>query len=91
MFVGLAIGAGLLLFVLRRLFAKKASPAEDLADRISEQAVAFLGDDPLAAGRSLLTQAVLPEVKPLLRLLLKEIEASVAQGFTRAERAIDDL
>jgi hypothetical protein len=91
MFVGLAVGAGVLLFILRRLFASKPSPTEEIADRISEQATALLGDDPLSVGRGLLAQTVLPEMKPVLRALLREIESSVAQGFKRAERAIEDL
>ena len=91
MFVGLAIGAGLLLFVLRRLFASKPSPTEELTDRLTERAVAFFGDEPLSAGRELLSEKVLPEMKPVLRALLKEIESSVSQGFKRAERAIEDL
>jgi len=91
MFVGLAVGAGLLLFVLRRLFAKKPTPAEEVSDRLSEGALSLFGDERLSAGRDLLTQTLLPEMKPVLRALLKEIEASVAQGFKRAERAINDL
>jgi hypothetical protein len=95
MFVGLAIGAGLLLFVLRRLFASKPTPAEEISDTLTERAAALFGDEPVAAGRDLLGQTisrtVLPEMKPVLRALLKEVEASVGQGFRRAERAIDDL
>src|SRR5688500_13137611 len=91
MFVGLAVGAGLLLCVLRRLFAPNPTPAEEISDRLSEGALSFFGDEPLSAGRELLTAKVLPEMKPVLRALLKEIEASVAQGFKRAERAINDL
>lgn len=91
MFVGLAVGAGLLLFVLRRLFASKPTPAEEISDRLSEGALALFGDEPLSAGRELLSSKVLPEMKPVLRALLREVEASVAQGFKRAERAIDDL
>jgi hypothetical protein len=87
MFVGLAVGAGLLLFVLRRLFAPKPTPVEDLAEHTSS----LFGADSLLAGRDLLSEKVLPEAKPALRALLREIEASVAQGFRRAERAIDDL
>ena len=91
MFVGLAIGAGLLLFVLRRMFSSKPTPAEEVSDRLAEGALSLFGDEPLAAGRELLSSKVLPEMKPVLRALLREIEASVAQGFKRAERAIDDL
>ena len=91
MFVGLAVGAGLLLFVLRRIFASNPTPAEEVSDRLSESALSLFGDEPLAAGRELLSSKVLPEMKPVLRALLREIEASVAQGFKRAERAIDDL
>jgi hypothetical protein len=95
MFVGLAVGAGLLLFVLRRLFAPKPTPVEEITDTLSERAAALFGDEPMAAGRDLLaqtiSQTILPEMKPVLRALLKEIEGSVGQGFRRAERAIDDL
>jgi hypothetical protein len=91
MFIGLAVGAGLLLFVLRKLFASKSSPAEELTDNIGERAAALFGDEPLAAGRGLLTETILPEMKPVLRALLREIEASVALGFKRAAQAIDDL
>jgi hypothetical protein len=91
MFVGLAVGAGLLLFVLRRLFAPKPTPAEELSGRLSDGALSLFGDEPLAAGRELLSEKILPEMKPVLRALLKEIEASVQQGFKRAERAINDL
>jgi len=91
MFVGLAVGAGLLLFVLRRLFAPKPTPVEEISDRLSEGAYSLFGDEPFAAGRELLSSKVLPEMKPVLRALLREIEASVAQGFKRAERAINDL
>jgi hypothetical protein len=91
MFVGLAVGAGLLLFVLRKLFAPKQTPVEELSDRLSEQAVSLFGDEPLVAGRQLISEKILPEMKPVLRALLREIEASVAQGFRRAEHAIDDL
>jgi hypothetical protein len=90
-FVGLAIGAGLLVFVLRRLFAPKPSPVEELTDGLADRAVALFGNEPLGLGRDLLTEKILPEMKPALRVLLKELEASVAQGFKRAERAIDDL
>lgn len=91
MFVGLAVGAGLLLFILRRIFAPKPKPVEVLADSFSERAAALFGTDSLEAGRELLGAKILPEMKPVLRALLREIEASVAQGFKRAERAIDEI
>jgi hypothetical protein len=91
MFIGLAIGAGLLLFVLRRIFSKKPTPAEAVSDRLADGALSLFGDEPLSAGRDLLTAKLLPEVKPVLRALLREVETSVGQGFRRAEAAIDDL
>jgi len=91
MFVGLAVGAGLLVFVLKRLFGSKPTPVEEVTDRLQDRAGSLFGDEPLTAGRELLTGTILPEMKPVLRALLREIEASVAQGFKRAERAIDDL
>ena len=91
MFVGLALGAGLLLFVLRRIFAPKPKPAEALASSFADHAAALLGNDSLAIGRDLLGEKILPEMKPVLKALLREVEASVSQGFKRAERAIDDI
>jgi hypothetical protein len=64
---------------------------EVVADTFAERAAALFGNEPLVAGRELLGEKILPEMKPVLRALLKEIEGSVAQGFKRAERAIDDL
>ena len=91
MFVGLAVGAGLLVLILRKLFGPKKSPAEEISDRVSEQALSLFGDEPFTAGRAILSDKILPEMKPVLRALLREIEVSVAQGFKRAERAIEDL
>ncbi|MGE3268817.1 MAG: hypothetical protein AB7P40_08735 [Chloroflexota bacterium] len=91
MFVGLAVGAGVLLFILRRIFAPKPAPVEELSDTLSERAAVLFSDQSLAAGRELLEGKILPEMKPVLRALLREIEGSVTQGFKRAERAIDDL
>jgi len=87
MFIGLAIGAGVIFFILRKLFAKKPTPVEEVSDR----AISLFGDEPLAAGRELLSEKILPELKPVLRALLREVEVGVGQGLKRAERAIDDL
>jgi hypothetical protein len=91
MFVGLAVGAGLLLFILRRVFAPKPKPVEVVADTLTERAAALFGNDGLAVGRELLGDKIIPEMKPVLKALLREVEASVSQGFKRAERAIDDI
>lgn len=91
MIVGIAVGVGMLAFILRRVFGSKPSPVEETRDEIVERAGSLFGDEPLAAGRELLTAKVLPEMKPVLRMLLREVEASVAQGFRRAEHAIDNL
>jgi hypothetical protein len=91
MFIGIAVGIGVLAFILRKVFGPKPSPVEETRDEIIERATSLFGDEPLAAGRDLLTAKVLPEMKPVLRMLLREIEASVSQGFKRAERAINDL
>ena len=91
MFIGLAVGAGLLMLILRKLFAPKPTPVEDVSDRVAEQAMSLFGSEPLSAGRDLLTGTILPEMKPVLHALLREVEASVAQGFKRASKAIDDL
>ena len=91
MFIGLAAGAGMLLFILRRVFAPKPKPVEVIADSLPERVAALFGDDGLTAGRELLGEKILPELKPVLKAFLREIEASVSQGFKRAERAIDDI
>ena len=91
MFIGLAVGAGIFLFILRRVFAPKPKPIEVIADTLPERVAALFGNDGMAVGRELLGDKVLPELKPVLKALLREIEASVSQGFKRAERAIDDI
>jgi len=91
MFIGFALGIGALAFILRRWFGHQPTPVEETRDELMERASSLFGDEPLAAGRELLTAKVLPEMKPVLRMLLREVEASVSQGFKRAERAIEDL
>ncbi|MCC6179628.1 MAG: hypothetical protein IT305_30320 [Chloroflexi bacterium] len=89
-FVGLAVVAALIAFFVRRAVCKP-SPVEQVSDRASDAALSLFGGDSYAVGRDILTERVLPELKPAMRALLREIEASVLQGFKRAEKAIDDL
>ncbi|MDP8922173.1 MAG: hypothetical protein M3O34_04765 [Chloroflexota bacterium] len=85
-----ALAAGVVAYLIRR--SRRQEPAYvKAANRASESAVALFGDDSLSAGRELFNEKVLPELKPVLRSLLHELEGVVVQGFRRAERSINNL
>ncbi len=85
-----ALAAGVVAYLIRR--SRKQEPVYAVAaNRASDTAVSLFGDDSLSAGRELFNEKVMPELKPVLRTLLRELEGVVVQGFRRAERSIDDL
>ncbi len=85
-----ALAAGVVAYLIRR--SRKQEPVYAVpATRASEAAVSLFGDDSLSVGRELFNEKVMPELKPVLRTLLRELESVVVTGFRRAERSIDDL
>jgi hypothetical protein len=86
-----ALVAGVIAYVIRRRREAEDDTLAGASSRATTAALAALGDDRLAYPRELLTEKVLPEFKPALLALLREVEAVVSQAFRRAERAIDDL
>ena len=85
-----ALAAGVVAYVIRR--SRKQEPVYVAAtNRASDSAMALFGDDSLSAGRELFNEKVLPELKPVLRSLLRELEGVVVTGFRRAEKSINDL
>ena len=85
-----ALAAGVVAYLIRR--SRKQEPVYVAAsNRASDTAVSLFGDDSLSAGRELFNEKVMPELKPVLRTLLRELEGVIVQGFRRAERSIDDL
>ncbi len=87
---GVALAVGLGAYLFRR--SRHQEPAYvAAANRASDSAMSLFGDDSLAAGRDLFNDKVLPELKPVLRSLLRELEGVVVQGFRRAEKSIGDL
>jgi hypothetical protein len=81
---------GVIAYLIRR--SRQQEPVVVVAaNRASDSARSLFGDDGLAAGRELFNDKVMPELKPVLRSLLRELEGVVVQGFRRAERSIDDI
>ena len=85
-----ALAAGVVAYLIRR--SRNQEPVYvAAANRASDSAMSLFGDDSLAAGRELFNEKVMPELKPVLRSLLRELEGVVIQGFRRAEKSIGDL
>jgi hypothetical protein len=85
-----ALAAGVVAYLIRR--GRQQEPVYAVAaNRASDTAVSLFGDDSLSVGRELFNEKVVPELKPVLRTLLRELESVVVTGFRRAERSIDDL
>ncbi len=88
--VAVAIGAGVIAYMIRRARASEAnrtrqSPAGDWI-RSSE-----LRERTATATREFVLDRVLPEMKPVLLDLLKDAKGYLDQGFKRVERAIKAL
>ena len=78
-----ALAAGVVAYLIRR--SRKQEPVYVAAsNRASDTAMSLFGDDSLSAGRDLFNEKVLPELKPVLRSLLRELEGVVVTGFRRA-------
>jgi predicted acylesterase/phospholipase RssA len=93
--VGTAIAAGLIAFLIRRARARDEVKIESPADvpaAIWEQA-----SDPdlrrrtAIATRAFMLERVLPEMKPILLDLLRDLQGYVDDGFKRVEKAVRDL
>ncbi len=86
-----ALVAGVAAYVIRRRRESEQGSVAAMSSGATAAALAALGDDRLAYPRELLTEKVLPEFKPALLALLREVETVVVQAFRRAERSIEDL
>ncbi len=86
-----ALVAGVIAYVIRRRRQAEERTLAGRASRLAETARDALGDDRLSTGRDFLTDTVLPEFKPALRALLRELEGATEQAFRRAERRVNDL
>jgi hypothetical protein len=89
--VGSVVGAGVLACLVRRARQKKQPPPTTLIEKVSEAARDVVGDDPLQAGRELMTQQMIPALKPVLLAILTDLEKLVEDAFKRAEQAIKKL
>jgi hypothetical protein len=90
-----AVAAGVIAFMIRR--ARRAEqermqrPLDRAAmawDRVRDSDVR---GKTAAATRDFMMDRVLPEFKPIMLDLLKDVRGYVDQGFKRAEKAIKDL
>ncbi len=86
-----ALVAGVVAYIIRRRRQAEEQTLTGRASRAAEVAMETFGDDRLDRGREFLTEKVLPEFKPALRSLLRELEAATEQAFRRAERRVNEL
>jgi hypothetical protein len=86
-----ALAAGLVAFIIRRRRQAEERSLSGMTSRAAEAALDVVGDDRVSAGREFLVEKILPEFKPALLALLREVEDAVNQGFRRAERSVKDL
>src|SRR5712692_1048175 len=93
--IATAIAAGVVAFMIRR--ARKANEIEihgpaDVAALAWQRAQdADLGSKAASATRDFVSDRVMPELKPVLLDLLKDLRGYVDQGFKRAEKTIKEL
>jgi hypothetical protein len=86
-----AVAAGVVAYVIRRRRQAEERTLSGMTSRAAEAALEVVGDDRVSAGRDFLVEKILPEFKPALLALLREVEEAVNQGFRRAERSVKDL
>ena len=86
-----ALVAGVIAYIIRRRRQSEEYTLGGRANRAAEVAMDALGDDRLDRSREFLAEKILPEFKPALRSLLRELESATEQAFRRAERRINDL
>ncbi len=92
--VGTILASALIVGVVTYVFRRRREAEERMSAGTTNRATAALdrlGDDRAARRRELLTEKALPESKPALLALLRELETMVAQAFRRLERTIEEL
>jgi hypothetical protein len=89
--VGSVVGAGVLIYLVRRARHQPPPTPTTLVEKVSEVAREVVGDSPLQTGRELLVQQLIPEVKPVLLAILKDLEKVTGDALRRAEQAIKTL
>jgi hypothetical protein len=92
--IATAVGAGLVVFLLRR--RAKPEPRIETPSEVAAAAWARFQDPEFrartaAATRDFLAVRVGREMKPILLDLLKDLKSYVDDGFRRVERTIKDL
>ena len=93
--VATAVAAGVIAFMIRRARRSDEDRLETAAD-IAAQAWdrardADFRERTATATRDFMVERVLPEMKPVLLDLLKDVKGYVDQGFSRAEKAIKGM
>ena len=86
-----AVAAGMVAYLIRRRRQSEERTLAGISSRAAEAARSALEDDRVAAGREFLTDKILPEFKPTLLALMRELEDVTNQAFRRAERTIKQL
>ena len=89
---GTIVAAAVLAVVIAyRIRRARQRPQLDLSGKVAEVAREVVGDDPLEAGREFLVATVIPEFKPALLTIVKELEDVVEDALMRAGQAVKKL
>ncbi len=88
-----ALVAGVIAYLIRRGRVEReyVSPPSALAERALEMAREAVGPERVEAVSSFVTERILPDLKPALLAMLRDMENLTESYFRRAERAIKAL
>ncbi len=91
--VASAVAAGVVAYMLRKSRMEKTpiEKARELPGRTVERVRAAQSDERVDAAREFIVERVLPEMKPALLAILRDLESQVNQYFSRAEASIKRL
>ena len=93
--VATAVAAGVIAFLIRRAVhngpGSASPPVEPAAPPPEEPAAANLPRRTASVTREFLLERILPELKPILLDLLRDVKNYVDDGFKRLERAVGAL
>ncbi len=91
--VGTAVTAGIIAYLIRRARAESTpkTPADVALNAWDRARTSDFRDRAGSITREFMVDRVLPEMKPILLDLVRDVKALVDQGFKRAEKSIRDL
>jgi hypothetical protein len=91
--VGTAVTAGIIAYLIRRSRAESTpkTPADVAMNAWDRARSSDIRDRAGSVTRDFVVDRMLPEMKPILLDLVRDVKSVVDQGFKRAEKSIKDL